>query len=224
MSSEEVIRISNFPIRLVKNQRARHILLKQNVKGEIILTYPRFCSKIMAISFAKTQLPWIRTHVQYAPKEIIFHPGDKVMLMGKNYTIQSGSRGCVQGDILYVSGSSEFCHRRVCSQAQKMLLPYIQQQVKEFGDQLGVKAARITLRNTSSRWGSCSSRKTLSFCWKIAFAPLSVVDYLIAHEVAHLKEMNHSAKFWAVVDSLTTKRKNAENWLKTNGRKLQAIR
>lgn len=224
MSSHQTIQIADFDIQLVKSQRARHILLKQNVQGEIILTYPRFCPKTMAISFAKAQLPWIRAHIQHAQKEIIFHPNDNIMLLGKNYTIQSGSHGGANGDILYVSGSPDFCHRRVCSLAQKMLLPYIQQKVKELSKEIDVKANRITLRNTSSRWGSCSSKKTLSFCWKIAFAPQEVIDYLIAHEVAHLKEMNHSPRFWSTVDLLIPYRKNAEKWLKTNGRRLQAIR
>lgn len=224
MSSHEVIQISDFQIQFVKSRRAKHILLKQNVKGEIILTCPRLCSKMMAVAFAKTQLPWIQAHVKYAPKEVVFKWGDVVTLLGQEYTIQHGSNAGIDGAVLVVSGGADFCHRRVCSLAQKMLLPYIQQKVQEFSSVINVKAERITLRNTSSRWGSCSSKKTLSFCWKIAFAPLDVVDYLIAHEVAHLKEMNHSPRFWAVVDVMTNKRKVAERWLKTNGRHLQAIR
>ncbi len=224
MSSQEMIQISDFHIRLVQNRRARHILLKQNMKGEIVLTYPRFCPKILAVSFAKKQLPWIRAHVQYAPKEVIFHCGDSVAILGQEYLIQSGAQGHIENGCLFVSGSPEFCHRRVCAVAQKMLQSYLHQKIPELAAQLSVKSGRIVLRNTSSRWGSCSSHKTLSFCWKIAFAPLDVIDYLIAHEVAHLKEMNHSSKFWEVVDSLVDHRKRSEHWLKENGRKLQAIR
>ena len=224
MSSDEMIQIEDFTLRLVKSQRARHILLKQNVKGEIILTYPRFCFKKMAISFAKTQLPWIRTHVQHAPKETIFQLHDQISLLGKNYIIQPGSFGHIDGKHIYVSGSADFCHRRVCSLAKKLLGDYIHHKAHEFGHQLNVQPERIVLRNTSSRWGSCSSKKTLSFCWKIAFAPQEVIDYLIAHEVAHLKEMNHSDRFWKTVDLLVSNRKSAEKWLKTNGRKLQTIK
>ena len=224
MSSQEIITISDFQIRLVQNRRARHVLLKQNAKGEIILTYPRLCPKIVAISFAKTQLAWIRAHIKYAPKEIVFQIGDSITLLGQNYVIQHRAMSGIEGSILFVSGSSDFCHRRVCSLAKKMLASYIFQKVQELSRQIDVHPGRISLRDTSSRWGSCSSKKTLSFCWKIAFAPLEVIDYLIAHEVAHLKEMNHSAKFWAVVDKLTDHRKNAERWLKLNGRNLQSIR
>jgi len=224
MSSPEAIKIADFQIYPRRSRRARHILLRQNTKGQIILTYPWLCPKIVAVSFAKTQLAWIRAHVQYAPKETVFHIGDTVCLLGKNYTICAGTYGHIEGEKLFVSGNADFCHRRVCSLAQKMLLEYLQQKAQFFSQQLNQSFKRITLRNTSSRWGSCSSRQTLSFCWKIAFAPSDVIDYLVAHEVAHLKEMNHGQKFWATVDLLVNHRKSAEKWLKTHGPVLQAIR
>ena len=224
MSSEEIIYIGDFEIHLVKNLRAKHVLLKQNTKGEIVLTCPRFCTKGRAIRFAETQLPWIKAHLQHAPKEIIFCPEMSVSLLGKSYCLKSGKRTEVIDGVLFISGESSFFHRRVCSYAQKILLPYIQNKAQQFAQELEVHVGRITLRNTSSRWGSCSSTKNLSFCWKIAFAPLNVIDYLVAHEVAHLAHMNHSPHFWATVDSLIDKRKEAEHWLKTNGRQLQRIR
>ena len=211
MSSQEIIKISDFQIRLARSSRARHILLKQNMKGEIVLTYPKLCPKILAISFAKKQLLWIRAHVQYAPKEIVFHWGDSVSILGQEYLIQSGAQGHIEKGILFVSGAPEFCHRRVCAQAQKMLQTYLHQKIPELAAQLDVKVGRIVLRNTSSRWGSCSSRKTLSFCWKIAFAPIYVIQYLAAHEVAHLVHMNHSQAFWNEVDKLTPTAKRQKN-------------
>ena len=104
-----------------------------------------------------------------------------------------------------------------------MLLPFIQNEVSMLTKQLNVHAGRITLRNTSSRWGSCSGTRNLSFCWKIAFAPLYVIQYLVAHEVAHLVHMNHGDSFWLLVDHLTPHRKEAEKWLKIHGRDLQGI-
>lgn len=224
MSSDEIIKIADYEVHLVKNKRAKHILLKQTVKGDIVLTCPRFCPKIMAIQFAKQQLPWIKAHVLCAPKQTVFKPSDTITLLGTSYILEQGALTKLCENKLIISGNAEFFHRRVCSYAKKILLSYVHQQVSLLTQKLGVKAGRITLRNTSSRWGSCSSKKTLSFCWKIAFAPQEVIDYLIAHEVAHLKEMNHSHQFWNVVDSLTDNRKNAEIWLKKNGRELQTIR
>ena len=82
---------------------------------------------------------------------------------------------------------------------------------------LGVKVRRITLRDTSSRWGSCSASGALNFSWRLVLAPPFVLDYLAAHEVAHLIHMNHSDAFWAVVTRLSTDVDPAEAWLKTHG-------
>ena len=224
MSSNEIVQIGDFEVYLVKSARAKHIFLKQNHKGQIVLTCPRFCPKMLAVSFAKTQIPWIKAHVQYAPHETVFELDTRINLLGQEYVIKQGRATELKEGILFVSGSPEFCHRRVCSYAQKVLLDYIQKQTAVLTKQLNVKMGRITLRNTSSRWGSCSSAHNLSFCWKIAFAPVEVVDYLVAHEVAHMVHMDHSAKFWALVDKLTDKRVFAENWLKKYGRRLQGIR
>lgn len=224
MSRDEMIRIADFDIRLVKSPRAKHIFLKQNGKGEILLTCPRFCPKMMAVTFAKSQIPWIRAHIQYGPSERVFKPEETVMLLGKEYLLKTGHFTELKDKNLFISGDVEFFHRRVCSYAKKILLDYIQNQVSLLVSSLHVKVGRITLRNTSSRWGSCSSSHNLSFCWKIAFAPQEVVEYLVAHEVAHLIHMNHGTQFWALVDHLTNKRMMAERWLKKNGRQLQSIR
>ena len=224
MSSGEIIEIENFKVCLVKSTRAKHILLKQNSKGEIVLTCPRFCPKMMAIRFAKSQIPWIRAHVQYGPKEKVFKPDEKISIVGTEYCLKQGKRTEVKDGVLFISGEEAFFHRRVCSYAQKMLLPYLQNSIYKLTKKLGIKNGRITLRNTSSRWGSCSSTHNLSFCWKIAFAPKEVIDYLIAHEVAHLVHMNHSRRFWDQVDALTNQRVFAEKWLKKNGHSLQSIK
>ena len=223
MSSDKIVMIDGFPVHFVKNGRARRVVLKQNAKGDIILTCPQLCPKVVAIAFARKQRAWIAAHVQYGPKEIVFKAGDHVSLLGKNYLLVHGRLTALSEDTLTISGDPVFFHRRVCSYAQKLLMPYIRRRVEDLAKQIDQHVGRITLRNTSSRWGSCSSNHNLSFCWKIAFAPLEVIDYLLAHEVAHLAQMNHSPQFWAVVDQLTEHRKFAERWLKTNGRTLQSI-
>ena len=89
------------------------------------------------------------------------------------------------------------------------------------GLRLGVKPSRITVRDTASRWGSCSSARSLSFSWRLILAPEFVLDYVVAHEVAHLKEMNHSPRFWAHVRSLVADIEAPQTWLKVHGRELQ---
>jgi predicted metal-dependent hydrolase len=85
---------------------------------------------------------------------------------------------------------------------------------------LGVPARRIAIRDTKSRWGSCSSTGTLSFSWRLIMAPPLVLDYLAAHEVAHLKELNHSNRFWTLLGELCPATEEAERWLKRHGAEL----
>jgi len=86
---------------------------------------------------------------------------------------------------------------------------------------LGVTPARLTLRDTASRWGSCSAARVISLSWRLIFAPDFVRDYVVAHEVAHLKEMNHGPRFWALVRSLDPDFEQAQEWLRLHGRSLQ---
>ena len=85
---------------------------------------------------------------------------------------------------------------------------------------IGVTYGRITIRNQTSRWGSCSSKGNLNFNWRLIFAPEEVVDYIVVHELAHRKEMNHSRAFYNVVASVLPDYKVQEKWLKENGEKL----
>jgi len=89
--------------------------------------------------------------------------------------------------------------------------------VKRHTDALGIPARSITVRDTRSRWGSCSAQGSLNFSWRLVLAPPFVLDYLAAHEVAHLKEMNHSPQFWRVAHALCPRLEEAERWLKRNG-------
>jgi predicted metal-dependent hydrolase len=222
-SSMNYITIENVPISLQKSTRAKHIALRQKTNGDIILVIPRYCPNWMAVSFAKKQTAWIVAHAKHPPKQTKFIPGMQVEIVGQSLTLAQGKPTHVQDGILYLSGDLEFFHRRTCDYAKKLLLPFMQNEVTNLTRNLNVRANRITLRNTSSRWGSCSGNRNLSFCWKIAFAPLYVIQYLAAHEVAHLVHMNHSDRFWELVDELTPYRKQAEKWLKTNSQDLQGI-
>jgi len=217
------IKINNIPVLIQKSLRAKRIALKQQTSGEILLVVPKYCPVWMATAFAKTQQAWITAHAKHPPQRTTFVPGMVIQLVGQTLTLAQGKPTRVENGVLYLSGDIQFFHRRACDYAKKILLSFMQQEVTTLTQNLSIHAKHITLRNTSSRWGSCSSSHNLSFCWKIAFAPLPVIQYLAAHEVAHLVHMNHSQNFWQLVDKLTPHRKEAEKWLKLNGQKLQGI-
>ena len=89
--------------------------------------------------------------------------------------------------------------------------------IERYAAQLGQRPVRVTLRDTRSRWGSCTARGELNFSWRLILAPPTVLDYLVAHEMAHLREMNHSPRFWALVHALCPHTDAAEAWLKRHG-------
>ncbi len=107
---------------------------------------------------------------------------------------------------------------RECRQAAK---EYIPKKAEYYADILGVSFDRVRIAEQKTRWGSCSERGTLSFNWKLMLAPEGVLDYVIVHEVCHLKEMNHSKKFWAWVEFLLPGYKEQRKWLKEHGKELQ---
>jgi predicted metal-dependent hydrolase len=122
--------------------------------------------------------------------------------------------------ILAVSGEVSAVTRRVTDFLKREALKDLNAAVDRHTAALGIPARKVTVRDTASRWGSCSSKGHLSFSWRLIMAPPLVLDYLAAHEVAHLKEMNHSHRFWALTHRLCPKTEEAEAWLKRNGASL----
>ncbi len=94
------------------------------------------------------------------------------------------------------------------------------ERANEYARRFGFSFDRLRISSARTRWGSCSSRATLSFTWRLVMAPPDIVDYVIVHELAHLREKNHSAAFWAVVQAILPDYKTRRKWLKTNGGQL----
>lgn len=97
---------------------------------------------------------------------------------------------------------------------------YFPKRVSYFSHVLGVNYGKITIRDQKTRWGSCSSKGNLSFNWRLILAPPNVLDYVVVHELCHRKEMNHSQRFWALVESVMPEYREYRKWLKENGNKL----
>lgn len=221
------ILLDSLPLTLIKNSRARSIRLRLNPKGEMILVIPFLCSEKRALEFAKQNKEWIQEQLKGKPDIFHFKNKDTISFLGQSLIIKhdpSQKRGVyIEGGFLIVSGEEAFLHRRVRDFIKKEMYLYVQQKSQELAAIIHQKPKKITLRDTSSRWGSCSSQKDLNFCWKLALAPLFVLDYIIAHEVAHLQEMNHGPRFWSTVALINHDQAEAQIWLRKNGRKLQSI-
>ena len=188
-----------------------------------MLTLPVLCPKSMAQNFLRQHQDWIDAH-QYAPEDLVFTDGMIISVLGQSVQIchKPSQKGTgIENDKLYVAGDKAFLNRRVTDFIKRQTGAYIDKRARELASQIGQKIHRITLKDTTSRWGSCSAAGNLNFCWRLGLAPLFVLDYIIAHEVAHLQEMNHSLHFWRVVAMLCDRRSEAEIWLRRNGQSLR---
>jgi predicted metal-dependent hydrolase len=122
--------------------------------------------------------------------------------------------------IICVAGGAEHMERRVLDYLKREARKDLQKASLAYADELGVRVKRVSIRDQSSRWGSCTAAGSLSFSWRLILAPAFVLDYLAAHEVAHLVEMNHSARFWRVVAKVCPSVERAKSWLDTHGNDL----
>jgi hypothetical protein len=178
-----------------------------------------------ALAFARGESEWIARQIERMPKPVRLVPGAVVPFLGLAHAIRhTAVRGpapvwAADGAIL-VNGRIEHAPRRVGDFLKRQAKEVLSQKSVEYAARLGLRPSRVSVRDTRSRWGSCSQNGSLSFSWRLILAPQFVRDYVVAHEVAHMKEMNHSPRFWAHVKTLSPDVDRARQWLRDHGRSL----
>ena len=210
------------------NPRARRVSLRVDVAGKaVILVRPRRAASAFVARFVAEKRGWIAAQVAAFPPEIPFGDGHVVSLLGTDLTLRlaPGARSGVwrEGQILFVSGRAEHARRRVRDWLKNEARRNLSAMAHEFAARLERTVRRITIRDPRSRWGSCSRDGTLSLSWRLVLAPENVARYVVAHEVAHLKHMNHSAVFWRTVDGLVDDAATARAWLRRHGAALHGF-
>ena len=214
----------DFDIKIKKSISAKRLTLRIDEKNHIpVLTIPNHYSKNKAISFVKEHLDWINTNLEKLPPLKKFTNNDKISFMGKEITIihKPAQRGVtLTDDKLLTGGQEEFLHRRVCDFIKKQAQKELYQASVNTAKTLNCEIHKVSIKDTKSRWGSCSNKKNINYNWRIALAPKFVIDYLVCHEVSHLAHQDHSSCFWECVSKLCPKYQEARQWLKTNGKSL----
>lgn len=220
----------SFQVALRRRPTAKRITLRiSNATGEVVLTIPERTDLATAQRFAESHGDWIATRLARVPERVSFDVGAVVPLRGVPHRVvhRTGARGTTQATrgpngepILVVVGEAPHVPRRVREFLEAEARRDLTTAVKRHTAALGVAAKRITVRDTKSRWGSCSAKGALNFSWRLILAPPFVLDYLAAHEVAHLRELNHSHRFWSLTRHLCPKTDEAELWLKRHGSEL----
>ena len=230
-SESQIIEIdfdgSVYPVRLRRHRQARRYTLRiQASTREVILTIPPRGSLKEARAFAQKHGGWIVTRLGRLPEAAPFEDGVVVPLRGVPHRIahRRSARGTVWTEtdangerLLCVTGHVPHLDRRIGDFLRREARRDLEAVSGRFADALGLAVRRVTVRDQSARWGSCSTTGGLSFSWRLILAPNHVLDYLAAHEVAHLVEMNHSARFWRLVQRLCPDHERAKTWLDVHG-------
>ena len=220
------------PVKVIENDRAKRLTLRllPNGKG-LKVTTPSHVSDDEIESFVGRNRNWAASKLSRMPDATTLEIGNTILYQGIEHKIISSgtTRGVIEPRVLgneyvlSVPGEPSAVPRKLLSYLKKQARIELNRVVADHAATINVRPKKIRITDTTSRWGSCSTTRTLSFSWRIIMAPPEVLDYLAAHEVAHLVEMNHSPNFWAVTKKLCPNTDIHKTWLKRHGSKLHAI-
>ncbi len=224
MTSLSEVELGGMSVPLVvrRNRRARRILTRIDATtGSAVLVLPPGASEAQGLEFLCKHARWLLQRLSELPARIPFADGAIIPIRGQPHRIchqpaePKGVR-CMEGNI-ETGSHPDALSRRLGAWLRAEARTAITPLATEKSAAIGRKPLAVSIRDQKSRWGSCSSSGRLSFNWRLIMAPQQVLDYVVAHEAAHLAEMNHSAKFWTIVARLTDDAGQARDWLKRHG-------
>ncbi|MBT4880618.1 MAG: M48 family metallopeptidase [Alphaproteobacteria bacterium] len=213
------------PVLLRKSRTAKRLSLRfAHTKDQLLLTVPPGISQRAARKFIHQSHDWIISKAQRPVKREAFTDGVQVPILGKPYVFRyhEGKRAhvWVEGQEVSFRGPEER-HQFITEKwIRQLAQSYLEECSQDYAAMIGAQLNQVRVRDTKSRWGSCSGEGNISYSWRLAFASLEVAHYVCVHETAHLKEMNHGPDFWKIVEQLCPDYKIHRTWLKKNGSQL----
>ena len=227
--------MNNFDYTIKKSSRARYLRIKIDNSGEVIVTIPSRINERHGHDFVSKNSSWVLAklkEVNYNKTEYKFESGEFLPYLGEEIKLlfkkddRKYPKGGIHSDTMLIMANEEDINDKkkireaIIKTYKKYFRTIIEEAVEEYTKVYGFKYNRIAIKDNKTNWGSCSSKKNLNFNWKLIFAPLDVIDYVVVHEVCHLKEQNHSSRFWDLVEKEYPDYKEKKKWLKDNGGKL----
>lgn len=213
------------PLAVRRHPRARRYGLRVDpAGGRVVLVLPPRGNLAGALRFARRHGAWARRRLAQVPPQIAFAPGTTLDVLGASLEIvhDPSHRGAaaLEPGVLRVGGRAEFVARRVRDRLKIEARRELAERSAARAAIIGRRVRAVAVGDPRSRWGSCAADGQLRFSWRLVLAPPEVLDYVVAHEVAHLVESNHGIRFWRLVDRLTANRKQAQAWLRRHGASL----
>ncbi len=206
-----------------RHPRARRFVLRLDERGESIeLVLPRWGSLKEAGRFLEQNRGWLEQRLKDLPPRVAFADGSEIPLLGRPHRIRhrpaargKGAAWIEDGEI-HVAGEAAHLPRRLRDFLRAYASRELSARAHALAGRIGRKVSGIRLSDGKSRWGSCSAKGELAFSWRLILAPEDVLHYVVAHEVAHLAEMNHGPRFWKLVESLAPNYAGGRTWLRRN--------
>lgn len=217
------------PVRISRNARARRISMRADaVSREIRITMPHYTPTDVALDFVAQKRQWIAARLQSAPDPAPMEPGSEIAVQGELHVIlwrEDWPRSVKRGDgELRVGGPAASVGNRIQRWLKAEARSIYIEEIRHYCEKAGEPVPRLSVGDPRSRWGSCSTRGTISLSWRLIMAPAFVRRSVVAHEVAHMRHMNHSPAFYNWLDELYEgDRKIADRWLKNHGTGLQRV-
>ena len=222
--------VVNFSYQLIRSKKRRKtISLHIKEDGRIILYTPFHTPKWEVERFIKERESWIVEKLSEKEKlirevEKSFIPGEKFLFLGEGYPLEIQDNYS-QGHPLKLSFGKFILDKNHFEKARDLFIHWYKREAKEkmvgrvhyYSDKLQLFPKGLKITSAQYRWGSCSRDNRLSFSWRIIMAPLNIIDYIIIHELVHIKEKNHSNRFWGYLESILPDYRNHRAWLKKNG-------
>jgi len=205
-----------------RSPRARRLYLRVDpVDAHVELILPRGVGLAEGLRFARDKHRWLADRLAAIPARTPFVDGATFPFLGESLTIRHrpNLRGPVrrEGSDLIVTGATEHVSRRVHDWLKAQARRELSARSAEMASRIGRRVTRVRIGDPRSRWGSCNARGVLAYSWRLLLAPPRVLDYVVAHEVAHLVEHNHGRRFWQLVEKLAADAEGAKRWLRVNG-------
>ena len=207
-----------------RNARCRRMILRVAKDGSgLVMTLPKRTSQVEALRFAHASKGWILKNLAGRQAPVAFADGMTIPYRGVSHLVQAtgGKRGLVhvgaESRTIAVPGDAAHLPRRLGDWLKKQAVIELTAASQNYAAAMNLKFTKLSVRDQNSRWGSCSAGGALSYSWRLILAPPEVLDYVAAHEVAHLAEMNHGSRFWRLVLSHCKHANKARRWLREHG-------
>lgn len=216
------------PVQWRRSRRARRVSLRIDPRGgTVVVTLPPRAGRAAGMALLMDHADWVVDRLAALAAPLRLADGARIPIGGVPHRVRHcpDQRGgaWIAGQEIIVTGDAAFLPRRLTDFLRNEARRRLSARVAATAARAGLSPRRVTVKDTRSRWGSCTPDGVIMFCWRLLLAPEPVQDYVVAHEVAHLRHLDHGRQFWTLVDTLSPHRAAAIAWLHAEGPKLLRI-